>query len=78
MHVLGLERKEPVYPGMKLEKPIDVTAESDAPVLMRPGSRLDRFQGKIFYAIMLDTCEDIYLDSFELFRQFMLEDFIVE
>src|SRR4030095_12930568 len=59
MYMIGIERDATKYPGLLLEKPVTLPEEDSAGLhFYQAGESKDRFKGKIFYAIMLDTCED--------------------
>ena len=78
MHVIGIERNQPEFPGYRLELPAELVADSDKPVIMRPGNRLSRFNGPVYYALMLDTCNDIYEEAFAVFNDFLTDQIIIE
>ncbi|MFZ5940219.1 MAG: hypothetical protein ACOYXB_06560 [Bacteroidota bacterium] len=44
----------------------------------KAGESKDRFRGRIFYVLMLDTCEDIYEKSFSLFSDFVEKQLFIE
>lgn len=79
MRVIGIERNEPEYPGLLLEKPMKVpSSPSSEPAFYRAGNSYDRFQGRMFYAIMLDACEDIYDQANNIFTRVLEEQTIIE
>lgn len=71
MYMIGIEREAPKYPGLLLEAPAILPEGNSAEVsYYRAGESKDRFKGRIFYAIMLDSCEDIHEQSFSIFKAF--------
>jgi hypothetical protein len=52
--------------------------ESDKTTIYRPGKSMDRFDGVIYYAIMLDVCEDIYSDAYDLFKEVFEKQIMIE
>lgn len=79
MHVVGIERDSPEYPGLVLEMPQTIGFGNVKRIsyYSSPDSK-NRFEGKIFYALLLDTCEDIYIDSFALYKEFFENRVIIE
>lgn len=79
LYLVGVERGAPKYPGLLLEKPINLPENDPGEVhyYSLNGSR-DRFKGRIFYAFMLDTCEDINKESFAVFKTLFEEQIIIE
>lgn len=69
LYMIGIERDAPAYPGLLLEKAsaLPVDGSENLSIYM-PHNSKDRFKGKIFYAIMLDSCEDIHAQSFAIFK----------
>jgi hypothetical protein len=79
IRVLGIERDEPQYPGLLLERPMKVPSASDTELsFYRASVSLDRFKGRIFYAVMLDVCEDIYEDANAVFYKVFKEQTVIE
>jgi tetratricopeptide (TPR) repeat protein len=78
MHVVGIERQRPLYPGLLLERPVSIPKSSDELAFYRASDSKDRFQGRIFYALMLDTCEDIYPQAYALFKEFFENQIVIE
>lgn len=77
IYMIGIERDEPQYPGMLLEDPESLppgkTGETSY-FSVSPCQK--RFKGKIFYLIILDSCEDIHEETFAVFKT-MLEKYII-
>lgn len=79
MYFIGIERKDPIYPGLVLESPAQLPlANSEQYQYFRLNKNLNRFKGKIFYAIMLDSCEDINDQSFTLFKELFENQILIE
>ena len=76
LYMIGIERNEPKYPGLLLEEPLVLSG--NAITYYRASNSNDRFKGKIFYAILLDTCGDIYAQSFAVFKSFFDNQIIIE
>jgi hypothetical protein len=80
LYVVGVERNEPKYAGLLLEEPIPLpeNAEKEKVIYYRASESKDRFKGKIFYAILLDSCEDIHEKSFSIFKSYFENQIIIE
>lgn len=79
MQVIGLERSKPKYPGMLLEKPSKIEAPtSSEPTFYQATGSMDRFEGRVFYAIMLDTCEDIYEEASQVYHEVLAKRTVIE
>lgn len=71
LYVIGIERAEPQYPGLVLENPMTFPNDSSKEVsYYRAIESKNRFKGKIFYAIMFDSCEAIFEKSFPICKDF--------
>ncbi|MDR0828659.1 MAG: hypothetical protein LBN95_00910, partial [Prevotellaceae bacterium] len=77
LYMIGIERNEPEISGLLLETPELLQNKTDEIQYYRASSRKDRFKGKIFYAIMLDTCEDIFEVSYRDFKNFF-DNLVIE
>ncbi|HET7117911.1 MAG TPA: hypothetical protein VFI29_15555 [Hanamia sp.] len=79
LYMIGIERAYPKYPGLLLEDPVALPDGNTGEVnyYNASGSK-DRFRGKIFYAIMLDTSGDIYNKSFSIFKSLFDKQIIIE
>lgn len=80
VYTLGLESKEPEYPGLLLEKPSVIPNNGEAGknnYYSSPESN-DRFKGRIFYSFMLDTCEDIHEESLAIFKNLFEKLTVIE
>jgi len=79
LYMIGIERTTPKYPGLLLENPsILPQGNSDQVTYYTASNSKDRFRGKIFYAIMLDSCEDINEQSLLIFKQLFNSQIIIE
>jgi hypothetical protein len=78
---IGIERPVPAYPGLLLEEdgvPIDADAEPGKLNFFKMGLVRSRFQERIFYLFVLDTCEDIREESWKAFQQLMTRQLVLE
>jgi len=80
MNMLGIKRERPPFPGLKLEEPISIPKDGKPGEMTyyRAGNSLDRFAGTLYYAIMLDACEDIYPQAFKVFKDMFISQIIIE
>jgi len=79
LYMIGVERKMPDYPGLLLESPVTLPkGSSDQVNYYTASDSKSRFKGKIFYAIMLDSCEDINEQSFSIFKKLFDTQIIIE
>jgi len=80
LYVVGVEQNEPKYAGLLLEEPIPLpdNAETGKVTYYRATESKDRIKGKIFYAILLYSCEDINEKSFSLFKSYFENQIIIE
>lgn len=79
LYMIGIERTAPKYPGLLLENPVTLPkGNSDQVTYYTASNSKDRFKGKIFYAIMLDSCEDINEQSLTIFKRLFNNQIIIE
>lgn len=79
LYAVGIERNAPKYPGQLLENPATIPKGNAGKVTYyRASDSQDRFEGKIFYAILLDSCEDIHDQSFSIFKSLFDNQMIIE
>jgi len=79
LYMIGVEREMPEYPGLLLESAITLPSGDKGKVnYYRAGNSYNRFKGKIFYLIMLDTCEDIFEQSSSIFKTLFDDQMIIE
>lgn len=79
LYMIGIERNTPKYPGLLLENPVTIPkVNADEVTYYTASDSKDRFQGKIFYTIMLDSCEDIHDQSFSIFKSLFDNQIIIE
>ena len=79
LYSIGIERISPEYPGLLLENPVALPNKETGKVnyFTATGGKT-RFKGKIFYNILLDTCEDIHDQSFAIFTSFFEQQLVIE
>ncbi|HTB31391.1 MAG TPA: hypothetical protein VK808_05150 [Bacteroidia bacterium] len=79
-YVIAIEREAPKYPGLLLEAPATIPNNNSGQGMQvyRAQRSKKRFDGKIFYMIMLDSCEDIYEQSYSVFKTFFDNQLIIE
>lgn len=79
MYVVGIERPAPAYPGLLLESPQTIPdGDSGVVNFYTPTDSKARFKGKIFYALMLDSCEDIHEQSLAIFKKLLESQISIE
>jgi hypothetical protein len=79
LYMLGIERNAPEYPGLLLETPVVFPDSNDEQIkYYEASSSKNRFKGKIFYAILLDTCEDIHEQSLRIFKTLFNDQMVIE
>lgn len=79
LYLIGIERKAPEYPGLLFENPAALPKNNtEQPSYYRATEFKNRFKDRIFYAIMLDSCEDIHEQSFSIFRTLFNNQIIIE
>jgi hypothetical protein len=79
MSMIGIKRIPPDYPGLILEEPAIIPKNGSSEIsYYRATESLDRFKGNIYYAIMLDACEDIYSEAFDIFKEVFDKQIIIE
>ena len=79
IYMIGIERNSPMYPGLLLENPVTLPkGDTGNVVFYKATESKDRFKGKIFYAIMLGSCEDINVQSLSIFKTLFENQIIIE
>jgi hypothetical protein len=79
MYMIGIERNAPDYPGLLLENPATLpNGKADQLNYYTAQDSQNRFKGRIFYLIMLDTCEDIHDQSLAIFKTLFSNQIIIE
>jgi hypothetical protein len=79
LYMIGVERSAPDYPGLLLEKPSKAFRGTPGELnYYRPGDYYDRFKGRLFYAIILDACEDIHEAAYAVFKEFWDNGLLIE
>ncbi|MBL4655843.1 MAG: hypothetical protein JKY33_08480 [Bacteroidia bacterium] len=78
LQFMGITKNYPKYPGLELEIPVKIPeGKKKKLAYYRLNSTFNRFEGDIFYVVMLDTYEDIYEKSLKVYEVF-LENLIIE
>ncbi|HEV7423835.1 MAG TPA: hypothetical protein VGO21_01465, partial [Candidatus Paceibacterota bacterium] len=78
-YMIGVERSMPGYPGLLLESPATFPRNDSSQVsFYQTPEYMDRFKGRIFYAILLDSCEDIHEQSLSVFKKMFEDQIIIE
>lgn len=79
LYMIGIERNAPKYPGLLLENP-EAIPEGNAGQInyYSTNESQGRFEGKIFYVLILDSCEDINEQSFSIFKSLFDNRLIIE
>jgi tetratricopeptide (TPR) repeat protein len=78
-HMIGVEQDAPSYPGFALEEPLKMPADSDGQIhYFQPNEQKSRFPGRIFYVVLLDSCEDIYPEAWQVFSIFFKKGIVIE
>jgi tetratricopeptide (TPR) repeat protein len=79
VYMIGIERNSPLYPGLLLENPAIFPDGNKSKVTYYTAKdSKGRFEGKIFYAIMLDSCEEINEQSLAVFKTLFNNQIIIE
>ncbi|MDB4335157.1 hypothetical protein OAA06_02225 [bacterium] len=79
MHMVGIKRDRPKYAGLLLEQPMTIPqGETKKMTFYKAGDSKDRFDGQIYYAVMLDACEDIYDEAYKIFKETFEKQIIIE
>lgn len=77
--VIAFERQGPQYPGLVLERDfIAPIPKNETDKIFRPDSINNRFDGSIYYVLMLDTCGDICDEAMKTFTDFFDKALVVE
>jgi hypothetical protein len=77
-YVVGVARNAPQYPGLLLEKPVELPDGNGEVQVYTLGKSQERFGNKIFYVFMLDTCEDIHAGSLAVFKDIFEKQVVLE
>lgn len=72
IHYIGIERPSPTYPGLSLEDQAEeIHGEPGKLEIHSLNLFRTRFPERVFYFLILDTCEDIHEESWNTFRRFI-------
>jgi hypothetical protein len=77
-YLIGIRRKQPLYPGLNLEQPLPTSGEKGEAENAVPEIPKGRFAGTIFYAVMLDTTDDIFLTAKRTFWDVFVNQLFIE
>lgn len=75
MYLIGIKRKQPLYPGLSMEQPEAVGIEGETP---RQENAKNRFGGTIFYAVLLDAPEDVFPTAKRTFWDVFVNQLFIE
>jgi len=79
LYMIGVERESPEFSGLQLENPELLPLGTPGQVSYYRGTNVKtRFKGKIFYAILLDSCEDIHDQSLAIFKELFDNQMVIE
>ncbi|MDD4976471.1 MAG: hypothetical protein PHY93_19095 [Bacteriovorax sp.] len=79
LNLIGFERDKPEFTGLILEQPLRLPQSKTEKIqYYRAENVLDRFKNKIYYAVMLDACEDIYDEAFKVYKDIFEKQIKVE
>jgi hypothetical protein len=79
LYMIGIERFAPKYPGLLLEKPMNMPVNKTGELsYYEAATSQDRFKGKIFYAILLDCSEDIHEEAITIFKNLFDNQIVIE
>jgi tetratricopeptide (TPR) repeat protein len=77
-YAIAFERDVPQYPGMKFEMPLQIPKNGDGKVsYYTMEKKYARLNTKLYYFILLDSCEHIHDESLAVFNKF-LDELVVE
>jgi len=78
-YLIGVRRKQPLYPGLSLEQPPPVAEKNSGESAdSSPKVAKGRFAGTIFYAVQLDACEAIFIPARHTFWDVFVNQLIIE
>jgi hypothetical protein len=79
MYMIAFESDMPKNPGMLLETYSTLPKGNNQEIsYYKSSDTKNRFEGKIFYTIILDTCEDIHDQSIAVLKEFFNNQLIIE
>ena len=77
-YALALERDYPDFPGKALEIPMESPKNNNSQVnYYAANTNFSRVKAKLYYYILLDSCEDINEESLAVFKEF-LDNLVIE
>jgi len=78
LFAIALERSRPEYPGMALEEVVEIPAGDGKLNYYTSTRTYSRFNGKIYYLILLDSCEFIHEESLTNLKKVLDKGIIIE
>lgn len=75
LKMLAIERNEPTWPGLKIEKPHQSESINNYYRSSIPGSRM---KGRLFYVLLLDACGDAYAIAQNKYLEFVSKNLVIE
>lgn len=79
IYLIGFRRKQPLYPGMLLEEPLQVSnTESGETDFLKAQNVKNRFPGTLFYTAILEASEDIFPLARRVFWDLFVNQMVVE
>jgi len=77
-YAIAIERNMPEFPGLKLDRPVEMPKADAGKVHYYVAPQKNgRLNAKLYYLILLDSCEDIHDESLAVFNNF-LTDLVIE
>ncbi|RKR81133.1 hypothetical protein BDD43_1277 [Mucilaginibacter gracilis] len=80
-YAIAFERSRPAYPGMLMEDAVETpkaNGSGDKIKYYADARKFSRFDGKLYYFILLDSCEFINAESLATFKDFVENGVIIE
>ena len=79
MYAVTFERRMPSFPGLLLESPsYPPKGNAGEMAYYKALPSQNRFEGRIFYVILLDACEDIAEKAQSVFKTFYEQHLVIE
>jgi hypothetical protein len=80
MYAIAIERNLPAYPGMAIEEPQDLpkSGKGSGMTYYRSNRSFGRLSNKLYYLILLDSCEYIHEESLAVFEDFLENRLVIE
>jgi hypothetical protein len=80
MYMIAIERDEPAYPGMALEQADNSLSKGEVGKVnyYNVRQKFTRLKGKLYYLVLLDSCEYIHDESLAVFKDFLENGLVIE